>query len=76
MTEQYLISEQTLGHTYPPSSLTLPIPHSDIGISSTENSTREPPTLHVTQQKKGLWDVANKTQRRMRSDHLIMIGMP
>ena len=71
-----LISEQTLGlHTYPPSSSILPNSHSDIGISSAEDSTRERPTLHGQQQKRGLWDIKNKTQRGMKSRHLTMIGM-
>ena len=76
MTEQTLISEQPLGlHSYPPSSSILPISHSDIGISSAQDSTTECPSLHGTQQKKGLWNVANETQRGMQSRHLVMIGM-
>ena len=68
MAEKDLISEQprTLDlHTHPPSSLILPISHSDIGINSAED----------THGKKGLWDPANKTQRAMKSRHLTMIGM-
>ena len=75
VTEQNLISEQPLGlHTYPPSSF-LPISHSDIGISSAEDSTRERPTHHGTQQKKGLWNDADETHRALKSRHLTMIGM-
>ena len=71
MKDQDLITEEprTLDlHKYPPSSSILPISHSDIGISSVEDTHRE-------QQKKGLWDVANETQRGMKSRHLTMIGM-
>ena len=57
-------------HTYPPSSILPMISHSDIGISSVQ----EPEDTHGKQQKKGLWDVANETQRGMKSRHLTMIG--
>ena len=74
MTEQNPISEQRL-HTYPPSSPILPISQNDTDISSVENSTREPPTVHGSKSKKGTPNVANETQRAMHSRHLIMIGM-
>jgi hypothetical protein len=72
-----LISEP---HTYPPpepSGSILPISQSDICISSAQDSTIERPSLalHGKQQKRGLWNVANETQRAMQSRHLIMIGM-
>ena len=75
MTEQDLIIEEPRDsamdlHTYPPSSILPMISHSDIGISPVQ----EPEDTHGKQQKKGLWNVANETQRGMKSRHLTMIG--
>ena len=77
MTEQDLIIEEPRDsamdlHTYPPSSILPMISHSDIGISSVEVLEEN---MDGKQQKKGLWDVANETQRGMKSRHLTMIGM-
>ena len=75
-----LISDSEQPHTYPPPScsiLPIRVSHSDVGpgVSSAQDSTREHPSLHGTQKKEGLWNVANETQRAMQSRHLIMIGM-
>jgi len=65
-------------HTYPPSSIMPMISHSDIGISS---EPVEDTGTHANQQKKGFWflffywNVANETQRAMKSRHLTMIAI-